>query len=482
MSAVKEAFYEKYAQAAIDQQIKYGIPASITLQQMALESGYGTSDLAANYNNYFGVKAGGSWKGPTIMKVDDHNYPEAFRVYGSVEESVENHSKVLMASRYRNCFKYSSTDYQNWAVQIRAAGYASDKTYAQKLINLIGENQLYKYDQMALEQARQRGVEIGYMRNGKAPSTPTSAPSKQLLNPLQGNWALPIDLSKVRLSSEYGVNRPGHKHGGLDLSTKGQNLPVFATEDNGKVTAVKPNNGAAGNMITVEYSRQDGTKFQTTYMHLSQIGVKKDDIVNAGQQIGVSGNTGDSTGPHLHFETKVLKQNGEWQRFNPALYLAELEVRGNMPVSLDKNGKDYLAEVRSSMSLGSGQTGNQLQQDQNMRLLANITNSNDPNKWLAYLMQQNGEQATGQDMFSELISSMFKAALGLVMKIKADEVADKMANNNSQIEANGQTQEDNNVVKRDRETVDVKALQQRASVNFDTECPEQQQSNGQRLA
>ena len=416
------------------------------------------------------------------MKVDDHNYPEAFRVYGSVEESVENHSKVLMASRYRNCFKYSSTDYQNWAVQIRAAGYASDKTYAQKLINLIGENQLYKYDQMALEQARQRGVEIGYMRNGKAPSTPTSAPSKQLLNPLQGNWALPIDLSKVRLSSEYGVNRPGHKHGGLDLSTKGQNLPVFATEDNGKVTAVKPNNGAAGNMITVEYSRQDGTKFQTTYMHLSQIGVKKDDIVNAGQQIGVSGNTGDSTGPHLHFETKVLKQNGEWQRFNPALYLAELEVRGNMPVSLDKNGKDYLAEVRSSMSLGSGQTGNQLQQDQNMRLLANITNSNDPNKWLAYLMQQNGEQATGQDMFSELISSMFKAALGLVMKIKADEVADKMANNNSQIEANGQTQEDNNVVKRDRETVDVKALQQRASVNFDTECPEQQQSNGQRLA
>ena len=482
MSAVKEAFYEKYAQAAIDQQIKYGIPASITLQQMALESGYGTSDLAANYNNYFGVKAGRSWKGPTIMKVDDHNYPEAFRVYGSVEESVENHSKVLMASRYRNCFKYSSTDYQNWAVQIRAAGYASDKTYAQKLINLIGENQLYKYDQMALEQARQRGVEIGYMRNGKAPSTPTSAPSKQLLNPLQGNWALPIDLSKVRLSSEYGVNRPGHKHGGLDLSTKGQNLPVFATEDNGKVTAVKPNNGAAGNMITVEYSRQDGTKFQTTYMHLSQIGVKKDDIVNAGQQIGVSGNTGDSTGPHLHFETKVLKQNGEWQRFNPALYLAELEVRGNMPVSLDKNGKDYLAEVRSSMSLGSGQTGNQLQQDQNMRLLANITNSNDPNKWLAYLMQQNGEQATGQDMFSELISSMFKAALGLVMKIKADEITDKMANNNSQIEANGQTQEDNNVVKRDRETVDVKALQQRASVNFDTECPEQQQSNGQRLA
>lgn len=113
----QQNFYEKYAQLAIDQQIKYGIPASITLQQMALESGHGKSDLAANYNNYFGVKAGSSWKGPTVMKVDDHSYPEAFRVYGSVEESVENHSKVLMASRYRNCFNYSSTDYQNWAIQ-----------------------------------------------------------------------------------------------------------------------------------------------------------------------------------------------------------------------------------------------------------------------------------------------------------------------------------------------------------------------------
>lgn len=380
----------------------------------------------------------------------------------------------------KNVKNLSSTDYVNWAYGIGSV-YASEKTYANMLITDINTYGLSKYDQMAVQQAQQRGLQIGYAKNNPSQTIQPHAPNNQLVQ-LQGNWALPIDLSKVRLSSEFGVNRPGHKHGGLDLSTKGQNLPVFATEDNGKVTAVKPNNGAAGNMITVEYNRQDGTKFQTTYMHLSQIGVKKDDIVNAGQQIGVSGNTGDSTGPHLHFETKVLKQNGEWQRFNPALYLAELEVRGNMPVALDKNGKDYLAEARSSMSLGSGQAGSQLQQDQNMRLLANITNSNDPNKWLAYLMQQNGEQATGQDMFSELISSMFKAALGLVMKIKADEVADKMANNNSQIEANGQTQEDNNVVKRDRETVDVKALQQRASVNFDTECPEQQQSNGQRLA
>lgn len=486
MSAVKEAFYEKYAQAAIDQQIKYGIPASVTLAQMAIESGMGTNTLSTKYNNYFSVKKGSSWDGPVTYHLDDHSYKEPFRVYGSVAESIEDHSKVLMYPVYqKNVKNLSSTDYVNWAYGIGSV-YASEKTYANMLITDINTYGLSKYDQMAVQQAQQQGLQIGYAKNNPSQTIQPHAPNNQLVQ-LQGNWALPIDFSKVEVSSEFGMRKHPisgemKKHYGLDMSSKGTPLPVFATEDNGTIKKVDYQKKGAGNYVIVEYDRQDGTKFQTTYMHLSKVGVKEGDIVKAGQQLGVSGSTGGSTGVHLHFETKVQKQNGEWQRFNPALYLAELEVRGNMPVALDKNGKDYLAEARSSMALGSGQTGNQLQQDQNMRLLANITNSNDPNKWLAYLMQQNGEQATGQDMFSELISSMFKAALGLVMKIKADEVADKMANNNSQIEANGQTQEDNNVVKRDRETVDVKALQQRASVNFDTECPEQQQSNGQRLA
>ena len=157
-------FYEQHAQLAIQQQIKYGIPASITLAQMALESGHGYSTLAAKYNNYFGVKAGSSWKGPTVMFKDDHNYPEPFRVYGSVEESVENHSKVLMASRYKSCYNYPSTDYKNWAREIKRNGYASDGEYASKLIHFIKENKLHEYDQMALDQARQQGLQIGYAK------------------------------------------------------------------------------------------------------------------------------------------------------------------------------------------------------------------------------------------------------------------------------------------------------------------------------
>lgn len=485
MSAAKEAFYEKYAQAAIEQQIKYGIPASITLAQMAIESGMGTNTLSTQYNNYFSVKKGSSWTGPVAYHLDDHSYKEPFRVYGSVAECIEDHSKVLMYPVYqKNVKNLSSTDYVNWAYGIGSV-YASEKTYANMLIEDINKYGLSKYDQMAVQQAAQRGVQIGYAKNNPSLSMqPVQSQTANIqLTPLQGNWALPIDLSAVRLSSEFGVPRPGHTHGGLDLSTKGQNLPVHATEDNGKVVAAKPNNGAAGNMITIEYNRQDGAKIQTTYMHLSQIGVKKDDIVKAGQPIGVSGNTGRSSGAHLHFETKVQNSNGDWEKFDPTMYLAEMEVRGNMSIPLDKNGKDYLAEARSQMAVSGSQNENQFQQDPNAALLASITNSNDPTKWLAYLMQQNGEQANGQDLFSEMISSLFKGALALVVKIKAEEAADAMAQNASQEENNSQRQEESNVVKRERETIDVKTLQTKASVAFDAEYPEQQQQQqSQRMA
>ena len=84
-------------------------------------------------------------------------------------------------------------------------------------------------------------------------------------------------------------------------------------------------------MITVEYNRSDGSRLQCTYMHLSEIGVKVGDTVNAGMQLGYSGNTGRSTGPHLHFETKFYNAQGTLQSYDPAEYIAELSFRGNIP-------------------------------------------------------------------------------------------------------------------------------------------------------
>lgn len=477
MSATKEAFYERYAQAAINQQIKYGIPASVTLAQMAIESACGTSSLSTQCNNYFGIKKGSSWTGPTQLFLDDHSHKEPFRVYGSVEESIEDHSKVLMYPVYqKNCKQLSSTDYEGWADGISKV-YASNSSYATMLKKDIKHYGLDKYDRIAVQQAMQQGVQIGYMKGRDATaSSDSNSMAKVQLAPVAGNWSLPIDFTNLRVSGVFGESRPNHRHGheGLDISTKGQNLPVYATEDGGKIIAAT-SGAATGNMIKVEYER-NGMRLRTTYMHLSQIDVKVGDTVNARQQIGVSGNTGRSTGPHLHFETQYMDKDGNWKKFDPALYLAEIEVRSNQSIPLMRNGQDLLAQPRSQMAV----TVQQSSQDQNQALLANITNSNDPTKWLAYLMNNNGETSSGKDMFSELISSMFTAAITLAAKIQAEESISQTSQASEQkVQSQGQ---DTSLLKRARETVDAKSLQQTASLNFDSEYPEQQQSNGLRQA
>lgn len=167
MAIDKNAFYAKYAQVAIEQQIKYGIPASITLAQMGFESTFGTSRLARESSNFFGVKQGGSWKGPVSYHVDDHGYPEAFRVYFGVNASVEDHSKVLLLDRYQKyCASKSSQDYRGWINGIVKGGYASSPTYKENLLDEIQRYHLDRYDQMAVLQAQKQRCQYRVCKEG----------------------------------------------------------------------------------------------------------------------------------------------------------------------------------------------------------------------------------------------------------------------------------------------------------------------------
>lgn len=89
-----EHYIDKYADMAVDQMKRYGIPASITLAQGLLESSAGKSRLATKGNNHFGIKCGRAWKGP-YMLVNDDAPNEKFRVYRNAKESYEDHSKFL---------------------------------------------------------------------------------------------------------------------------------------------------------------------------------------------------------------------------------------------------------------------------------------------------------------------------------------------------------------------------------------------------
>jgi LysM repeat protein len=142
-------YFDTYKDIAVHEMQRSGVPASITLAQGALESGDGNSRLAKKGNNHFGIKCHNSWKGKKIYQDDDSRH-ECFRQYGSVEDSYHDHSDYLRETRrYAFLFELDPTDYKGWAKGLKRAGYATSSSYASKLIEIIEEFNLHKYDTMA---------------------------------------------------------------------------------------------------------------------------------------------------------------------------------------------------------------------------------------------------------------------------------------------------------------------------------------------
>ena len=140
-------YIKKYAPAATKNMRFFKIPASITLAQGILESGYGEGTLAKNANNHFGIKCHKDWKGKSI-KHDDDEKNECFRSYKNPLRSYRDHSLFLVdRDRYRSLFELNRKDYRGWALGLKAAGYATDPKYADKLISLIERFKLTRFDE-----------------------------------------------------------------------------------------------------------------------------------------------------------------------------------------------------------------------------------------------------------------------------------------------------------------------------------------------
>ncbi len=141
-----ENYIERYSNIAVEHMQKYRIPASITLAQGLLESGAGMSDLARYSNNHFGIKCHRDWDGPAVYAPDD-GPNDCFRKYRAVEDSYQDHAEFLAyGSRYKALFDLSIRDYKGWARGLQTTGYATDKAYANKLIKLIEDYELYRFD------------------------------------------------------------------------------------------------------------------------------------------------------------------------------------------------------------------------------------------------------------------------------------------------------------------------------------------------
>ena len=141
-------YIKKYAAIAVKEMHEYKIPASITLAQGILESGRGRSELALKSNNHFGIKCHTQWTGERVYHDDDEK-GECFRKYVYPETSYNDHSLFLtQRKRYAFLFDYDSKDYKSWAYGLRKAGYATDKQYPNKLLKLIKDYKLYKFDRI----------------------------------------------------------------------------------------------------------------------------------------------------------------------------------------------------------------------------------------------------------------------------------------------------------------------------------------------
>ncbi len=150
----QEQFIASIAEAAVNSADMTGVPASVTIAQAILESYWGSSRLAREANNYFGIKAqarGGSagsvwfdvWEviaGRNVMQA------QAFRAYKTIAESFVDHGLFFLENgRYASAMT-AKNDARQFAREVNRAGYATDPSYASKLVGLMDRYDLYRYD------------------------------------------------------------------------------------------------------------------------------------------------------------------------------------------------------------------------------------------------------------------------------------------------------------------------------------------------
>ena len=316
----------------MEQMRRYGIPASVTLAQGICESASGQSELSRKGNNHFGIKATSGWvqNGGKYLVYTDDRPSEKFCQYASVGDSYEHHSQFLKGNkRYSSLFKLSPDDYKGWTNGLQNSGYASNKKYASSLQSIIEKNNLQKYDQMVMKEMKAQGKSFGTETNPRQQGE-QNCQKTRVSKPVESEkYSYPLKRNEFMLvTSPFGMRKdplnPANTqmHKGIDIQAKHDN--VLATEDKGKVTQVNNNPNTAGGLsVTVEYNRNDGSKYQCTYMHLSSIAVSQGSAVTKGQVIGYVGNTGNvySTGGggyHLHLELRVNRA-----RVNPLAYVPQ---------------------------------------------------------------------------------------------------------------------------------------------------------------
>ncbi len=240
-----------------------------------------------------------------------------------LERKFEQHNRVLMELQRRDNYVYRPIfGMEEISQDVRNAGFGGVNRYSH-LENLSNSNFVIDmekkmdilYKKAFIQSRSYDEVAILSKRTGEMASCVPAVP--------------PVHLDKVRISSMFGLrsdpfNKTPKMHSGVDfVGEKGE--PIYAS-GNGKVVEVAFNFFGYGKEVVIDH----GFGYKTRYAHLNTICVKEGDVVERGQEIGGMGNSGRSTGTHLHYEV-MYKGN----RVNPSNYF-----------SRDLKGDDFLSMVK----------------------------------------------------------------------------------------------------------------------------------------
>lgn len=184
MKAEQIVFIEEMGKTAQKYYDIYKILPSLTIAQAILESGWGKSELAQKAFNYFGMKAGTGWKGKVYTKEtgeqklngDRYSITAKFRAYANREEGIRGYYIFLQYPRYAKL--RGVTDYKMACMLIKEAGWATDISYTNKLIELIEKYNLSQYDIVATGIAEEK-VKVGDNVKFKGGDVYTSSNAKE---------------------------------------------------------------------------------------------------------------------------------------------------------------------------------------------------------------------------------------------------------------------------------------------------------------
>jgi len=271
VSIPRETYINTYADLAMREMVRTGIPASITLAQGCLESNNGNSRLAVRANNHFGIKCH-DWKGKKIYHNDDA-WRDCFRSYPSVYESYRDHSQFLATrTRYAFLFELEPDDYSGWANGLKKAGYATSPHYARQLVRIIEENQLYRYDQEVLAGGMGTGTDNTVVAADNASEIPggtSKVPGSTGRGPEHGSaGSRPIHVNN---GIEYIVVRPGDTPESLRKELDLYKNEICRYNNLGRGAELKP-----GEIIYLQPKRRKAARGNT--IHVVEKGQTMQDI------------------------------------------------------------------------------------------------------------------------------------------------------------------------------------------------------------